>query len=115
MKSIKRKLLSLAITAAIFAGGAAALQAFSGHVVVTNNTGYTIMYLYVSHVDSGSWEEDVLGTNILQNGQSFRVNLNNYPSPFFDIKAVDEDGDSYTVRRLNVQTNDLTLTLGHLD
>ena len=85
------------------------------YVDVTNNTGFTIMNLYVSPAESDDWEEDVLGKKVMHTGDTKRVNLRGYSSPVFDIKAVDEDGDSYTFWDVNVARRDITITLDDLD
>jgi len=67
-------------------------------VTVVNNTGYTCFYLFLSPVTSDNWEEDVLGDDILESGQSIRVRLE-FPlshSNRYDFKMIDLDGDSYT-------------------
>ncbi len=88
---------------------------FSGYIEVTNNTGYDVYYLYVSHEDSEDWEDDVLGDEILEDGESFRVELDNYPSSIFDVQAEDEDEDTYTLYGIDVETDDLILTIDDLD
>ncbi len=88
---------------------------FSGYIEVTNNTGYDVYYLYVSHEDSEDWEDDVLGDEILEDGESFRVELDNYPSSIFDVQAEDEDEDTYTLYGIDVETDDLNLTIDDLD
>jgi hypothetical protein len=112
MEEAMKKLLLAGISLLILAS---AIFAFDGYVIVTNNTGYDIWYLYVSHEDSDSWEEDVLGSEILYDGESFRVDLTGYPSPVFDIHAEDEDGDTYTVWGVNVDKRDVEITLADLD
>lgn len=93
----------------------AATDNFDGYINVTNSTGYTIYYLYLSHEDSDTWEEDALGSEVLSDGDSFRVDLNDYPSSIFNVRAQDEDGDTYTVYSIDVATQDLTLTLAQMD
>ncbi len=66
------------------------------YVDVTNNTGYTIYYLYVSPKSSDNWEEDVLGDDVLLNGSTQRVTLRGYSSPIFDVKLEDSEGNTYT-------------------
>ena len=88
---------------------------FDGYIEVTNKTGYDIYYLYVSHENSTSWEEDVLGESILPNGDSVRVDLTGYASSVFDVQAKDEDGDTYTIMGIDVAKQDLTIRLEHLD
>jgi len=72
-------------------------------VSLTNNTGYNIFSVYISPTGSGNWGGDRLEPNqILLNGQS---NSWRFPvgSPRYDIRLVDEDGDTYT--KMNVPGN----------
>lgn len=85
------------------------------YVDITNKTGYTIYYVYVSPDSSDDWEEDVLGSEVLMDDTTRRVNLKGYKSPIFDIKLVDEDGDSYTFWDVDVSKQDITVTLSDLD
>ena len=85
------------------------------YVDITNRTGFTIYYIYVSPGKSKSWEEDVLGSDVLSNGDTYRVTLRGYSSPVFDIKLVDEDGDSYTFWSVDVSQQDIVATLADLD
>lgn len=92
-----------------------AVKAENYYVDVTNRTGYTIMYLYVSPGDARSWEEDVLGNDTVMDGTTQRVTLYGYNSPIFDIRLVDEDGDTYTFWNVDVSRNDLVVTLDQID
>ena len=107
--------LKLIFAAALLLGASAAAVAADYYVEITNKTGYTIMYMYVSPDNSDSWEEDVLGEDVLLSGKTQRVNLTGYKSPIFDIRLVDEDGDKYTFWDVDVSTRDITVTLGDLD
>lgn len=65
-------------------------------ISVINRTGYDIFYLYVSPESSDSWGDDVLGDEVLLDGSSITVSLEEYSDLCrFDIKAVDSDNDSY--------------------
>lgn len=108
-----KKALALFGVLFLFSGTAAA--GFDGYVEVTNKTGYDIYYLYVSHAKSDSWEEDVLDDDILPNGNTVRVNLRNAKSSIFDIRAKDEDGDTYTIWDLDVSRHDVVFTLDDMD
>lgn len=108
---MKKIVLSLFLTVLC----AAALFAFDGYVIVTNDTGYDIFYLYVSHTDASDWGDDVLGNQVLSDGDSFRIDLEDYPSSIFDIHAEDVDGDTYTRWSVDVEVEDVTLTLSDLD
>jgi hypothetical protein len=108
-------MLRNAALAAVLIGLNAAALAADYYVEITNNTGFTIMYMYVSPAKSDSWEEDVLGDETMSDGETRRVNLTGYKSPMFDIRLVDEDGDKYTFWNVDVSKRDLTVTLDDLD
>ena len=108
------KFRTLACIALLVAVNSVALAA-DYYVEITNKTGYTIMYMYVSPAKSESWEEDVLGDDVMPDGETRRVNLTGYKSPVFDIRLVDEDGDKYTFWNVDVSKVDLTVTLDDLD
>jgi hypothetical protein len=99
------KKLSLAF---ILLLGAFAVSAQSRPSInIVNNTGYTIYELYVSPSESDEWGEDILGETVLENGNSFTIQL---PSPLnqvsvYDIGAEDEDGDAYIKWELTVTNN----------
>ena len=107
MKFITAMTLSMWLGASAFAA--------DYYVDITNKTGFTIFYMYVSPAKSKSWEEDVLGDNVLMNNATRRVNLRGYSSPIFDIRLVDEDGDSYTFWKVDVSKTDITVTLDDID
>jgi hypothetical protein len=108
------KLKLVALGALLLALNTAAVAA-DYYVDITNQTGYTIMYMYVSPAKTDSWEEDVLGDDVMPDGETRRVNLTGYPSPVFDIRLVDEDGDKYTFWSVDVSERDITVTLGDID
>ena len=87
-------------------------------VRITNRTGYTIFYVYVSSVTSDSWGEDILGRDVLLNGKFIDVrlpqslNLQNR----YDIMLKDSDGDTYTRRNVLIRPNStLEFTIRDLD
>ena len=104
--------LALAALTLLFATSTLAADYY---VDITNKTGYTIVYMYISPGKSKSWEEDVLGKNVLRNGATQRVNLNGYNSSIFDIRLEDQDGDSYTFWNVDVGAQDLVVTLDDID
>jgi hypothetical protein len=78
--------LLLAATASLLAGK----QDF----VLVNKTGLTVDQLYVSSSDTENWEEDVLGRDVLPNGQSVTITFEGREKQcLYDLKIVDEDGD----------------------
>ena len=107
--------LRLLVGTALLLGVSTYALAADYYVDITNRTGYTIMYMYVSPAKSDSWEEDVLGKDVLPDGDTRRVTLTGFRSPVFDIRLVDSDGDKYTFWNINVAERDIVVTLGDLD
>ena len=92
-----------------------AAVSYDGYLVVYNRTGYTITELYVSHEYDDEYGDDVLGSAVLDDGDNFWVDLEGYKTSIFDVMAVDEDGDTYHFWNLDVEYNDLSLTIDYLD
>jgi hypothetical protein len=93
-------ILALLCLSSVFAQSKAAIR-------ILNNTGYTVHYVYLSQTASDSWGDDLLGTQVLQNGQYVEVVL---PYPLnvvnrYDIKLQDLDGDTYTKWDVPVSQN----------
>ncbi len=71
------------------------------NVTVTNSSGYIFNELYVSPTAANSWGDDHLGsTSVLKNNGSFTITLDKYDFDNFDIKVLDEDGDTYIFSRV---------------
>ncbi len=63
------------------------------HVTIFNNTGQTISRFYGSNAGSNSWEEDILGSDVLPSGASTTINFDDGTGYCtFDFKAVLSDG-----------------------
>ena len=68
-----------------------------------NNTSKTIMYLYVSESGTNSWEEDVLGRDVLGSGESTNISFNDKTSKCsYDIKTAFENGTPFERYALNL-------------
>jgi hypothetical protein len=67
-------------------------------VTIVNNTGYMVYWVYISQTATDKWEEDVMGDDVLPDGNSVRVKLL-YPLNVvnrYDVRLKDSDGDTYT-------------------
>ncbi|NBZ87234.1 hypothetical protein [Stagnihabitans tardus] len=65
------------------------------HVLVINNSGKTVREFYGSNAGSDSWEEDILGSDMLASGSSVDINFEDGSGYCtFDFKAVFTDGSS---------------------
>jgi hypothetical protein len=73
------------------------------NVAIQNNTGRTIWRFYGSPVNVNSWEEDILGSNILSAGRSVNVNFADGRAICnYDMKAEFQDGTSIVKNNINV-------------
>jgi hypothetical protein len=95
---------SMLLTQAVSAQGK---QDFTLH----NETGVVISELYVSPHSSNQWEEDVLGRDVLADGESVEIQFSRRAKPkFWDIKIVDKDGESLIWEKLNLlEISEVTL------
>jgi len=105
----------IALACILFFLGTLSAYAAGMYLNVTNNTGYAAYHLYVSDVGSDEWGEDVLDVDVLEDGETIRVNINGYSNPKFDVQLEDEEGDTYTLRNINVKKYDLVFTLDNAD
>jgi len=84
---------ALAVLAGLFMTGTA--LAGQQDFKLINDTGYTIKEIYVSPAKSDDWEEDVLGRDVLGDGEQTRITFSrDTDSCLWDMKAVYEDGDT---------------------
>jgi hypothetical protein len=78
-------------------------DATNQNFVMRNNTGQTIMRVFVSPITSNNWEEDVLGSNVLPDRQTLRINFNGSEDQCnWDIKVDLADGTSREQRNVNL-------------
>lgn len=79
-----------------FAATSPALAQSQLDFTLLNRTGLTINELYVSPSKSDDWEEDVLGRDVLKQGESVEITFPRRAasSCLWDLKIVDSDGDS---------------------
>jgi hypothetical protein len=70
---------------------------------VVNESHYTIERIYVSPATYTRWGFDRLGDNALLPGYEFTLSI--IPG-YYDVKLVDEDGDSCVVKGLDFRSGD---------
>ncbi|MGQ3675688.1 hypothetical protein ACT6QH_09370 [Xanthobacter sp. TB0139] len=88
------------VTAGLFATPALALDR---KVDIVNKTGYTMTAFYASNVNEESWEEDMLGGDVLRNGETLEADIDDGTGHcVYDFKARFADGDTVVQRKINV-------------
>ncbi|MCL2231151.1 MAG: hypothetical protein FWC01_08650 [Treponema sp.] len=86
-------------------------------ITIINQTGYLGYELYISPVTSDVWGEDVLGNQVLRDGASFRLKLDDplRRSNRYDFRLIDLDGDSYEIRNMAITHNSvITFRFNHI-
>jgi len=86
---MKRILLCAALAAV-------ATAAYASDLVIRNVSHWDIHRIYLSSTDEGSWGPDQLGDDVLHSGQA--LTLRGVECDYYDIKLVDEDGDTCELR-----------------
>ena len=93
MKTLIAAALSLAVSAAV--SGAAFAQEAKQDFDIVNKTGYDISHVYVSPMKSDDWEEDVLGKDVLNDGDEWEIRFKrSEKSCKWDLKVVYADDNS---------------------
>ncbi len=97
---MKNALFWALMTAALVTTGA---NAANRKVDIVNKTGMPMTHFYASNTGTNSWEEDILGQDVLDNGETFEANIDDGTGACrFDFKAVFSDGESLVRRGINV-------------
>jgi hypothetical protein len=92
-KRMKRILL-VAVLAAV------ATVAYASDLVIQNQSTWDIHRIYLSSTDDKAWGPDQLEDDILHSGQS--PTLHGIECDYYDIKLVDEDGDTCELRNVKL-------------
>lgn len=98
---MKRLLIGTAVTAAVmaFAIGASAQTTEPVHFTIDNDTDNVLTALHLSEPSSNSWEEDILGVDVVGAGESVDVTIDdNLDGCEYDIRADFDDGTHIDVR-----------------
>lgn len=94
---MKQTILGLAMALGVFACGSTvsnAQQAKQDFTLV-NQTGYSISHVFVSPSKTDDWEEDVLGRDTLEDGDSWKIGFQRASkSCIWDLKVIYLDDDS---------------------
>jgi hypothetical protein len=94
---MRRLLLTAAFAGLMLAGPVIAEEAKQDFQLV-NSTGYELKALFVAPSKSDNWEEDVLGQDVLADGQAVTIHFKPTTNTcVYDLKVVYSDDDSSAV------------------
>jgi len=78
-------------------------DSYDRRVMIHNNTGWTMTHFYASDSRLTDWQEDILGSSVLPNGNSVRINIDDGNGGcVYDFKARFSNGQELTRMRINV-------------
>ncbi len=108
---MRSAIVSFAAAAFAFTLSSSVAMAGQQDFTIVNKTGYPIKHLYVSEANNGSWEEDVLGRDVLNDSESFDLQFGRAEKTCkWDMKVTYDDGESAIWEDLNLcQISKLTL------
>ena len=70
---------------------------------VVNKTGVTIHKLFVAPHESDDWEENLLGKDALEDGETFDITFSRKEkAAMWDLKIEDKEGNAVTWENLNL-------------
>lgn len=100
---------TLAAAAVLLSAGAA--WAGAQDFTIVNKTGYALKHIYVSEANNNSWDEDILGRDVLNDSEYFEVSFAKAEKTCkWDMKVVYDDGESAVWENLNLcQISKVTL------
>lgn len=97
------KNMAAGLVLAFLAAGIVDAAALDRRVQINNETSFDIIEFYASNTGTNSWEEDILGKDILPAGHSVMINIDDGSGYCkFDFLAVFDDGDEVTSANNNV-------------
>lgn len=101
------------LAAAAFASILSFAPAMAGQqdFTIVNKTGYAIKHIYVSEANNNSWDEDVLGRDVLNDSEYFELQFGKGDKTCkWDMKVAYDDGETAVWEDLNLcQISKLTL------
>lgn len=93
----------LTVAGFIAALASTAASAADRKVDIINETGLTMSEFYASSTGTENWEEDILGADIMEPGDTFEIDIDDGSGACqFDFKAVFTNGSSHVRRNVNV-------------
>ncbi|NRB19436.1 MAG: hypothetical protein HRU33_18210 [Rhodobacteraceae bacterium] len=99
----RRHIVTAMAVLAVTATTAVPAFALDRRVRIINDTGYVLVEFYGSNKGSTSWEEDILGPDVLRSGQSVRIDFDDGTGYCkFDFKAIFDDGDELIRKGVNI-------------
>ena len=98
-RAIRSALLCLVLCAL---GAASAARAGTQDFTLINQTGVDVYSLYISESSSDDWEEDVLGEDMLLDGDRVDITFSGRSACLWDMLVTDEEGGELGFQGINL-------------
>ncbi len=73
---------------------------------ITNVTGYHLTEIFIKPVSARKWEQEILAGKVLKSSEKIHISFATFFGDcFWNIRAIDADGDSYFQNRVNLCGN----------
>ena len=69
---------------------------------LVNGSGVDVYSLYISETGNENWEEDMLGDDVLLDGERLQIHFSGHTACLWDMMVEDEDGESLVWQGLNL-------------
>ncbi|MEE9387294.1 MAG: hypothetical protein V3U96_01685 [Paracoccaceae bacterium] len=100
---LRRQFLAALAATAVTLSSALPALALDRRVTIVNNTDFTIVRFYGSNKGSDSWEEDILGSDVLKAHSQVTINFDDGSGYCkFDFRAEFDDGDVLVKKNINI-------------
>ncbi|MEE9429292.1 MAG: hypothetical protein V3V25_14215 [Paracoccaceae bacterium] len=100
---LRRQILAVLTAATVTAVTSVPAFALDRSVTIVNNTDFTIVRFYGSNKGSDSWEEDILGSDVLKPHTQVNINFDDGSGYCkFDFRAEFNDGDVLVKKNINI-------------
>ena len=102
---MKRKIVMAAVVLAVASVVPVSAFAGKGDLVfkMKNKTSAVLTEFYASPPGTEDWEEDILGQDVLEPGESVRITIGDQRQDCrYDLKGVFEDGEEVEQRKVNL-------------
>jgi len=109
----KRFLVAAVAVAVLALGAFPSGTADKRDISVVNKAGEPITEIYIALANVDDWGEDVLGEDVLENGETVEIHFSGYGKKEcrFDLLAKNEDGDEWLLEDLNLcEVSTVTIT-----
>jgi hypothetical protein len=108
---VKKPFIATSLACAVVIALASRASAGTQDFTLVNKTGVDIHNLHVSESAKDSWEEDVLGADVLANGDSLEINFDGKAACMWDMMVKNEEGQGVYWRKLDLcKAQKVTLT-----